>query len=358
MPHTDVPSDAVATAAARVNRGHYTDHPRLGRVRQITAQPAIERDLRRAAVRPGMTVLEVGTGSGLTGALLAELVGEGGRVVSVDIDPALTERAATLHAERGVSNVTLVTGDGHHGAAEFGPYDVVMGWATPTHVPASWIEQCKTGAVICTPIYVAEVARTVGHVRVTVDGCGQLTEPQLGAAVYVDMGDRINTRLGFPMFYVDAQTDTPDGGAAWISVAWRDTYNDHSPTDVLRMLAEPGHTEACPLADEDARQAAAWRDFRAYCVGRDNTYTTTSSLTAFGMTGGDGLSGIGFSSGNNAAVLTDDGQLRANRPDSPALSKLRDYLAAWTDAGRPGLSDLAATLSGHPTGWRVRAVLP
>lgn len=101
--------DRVAFAARAVPRVHYVAHPRLGAVPQATAQAAIERDLRRADVKPGQTVLELGTGTGLTGALLAELVGPSGRVVSVDIDPALTRRAAGLHAERNVGNVMLVT---------------------------------------------------------------------------------------------------------------------------------------------------------------------------------------------------------------------------------------------------------
>jgi protein-L-isoaspartate(D-aspartate) O-methyltransferase len=81
-----------------------------------------------------MRVMEIGTGTGYAGALLAEMVGPDGHVVSIDIDPSLTDRADKLHAERGVSSIKLVTADGHQGAVEHGPYDVILGWATPRHI--------------------------------------------------------------------------------------------------------------------------------------------------------------------------------------------------------------------------------
>ncbi len=43
--------------------------------------------LEQAQVKPGMRVLEIGSG-GLNAAYLAELVGENGEVVTVDIDPS------------------------------------------------------------------------------------------------------------------------------------------------------------------------------------------------------------------------------------------------------------------------------
>jgi protein-L-isoaspartate O-methyltransferase len=108
-------------AARAVPRDHYVAHARLGAVPQATAQAAMERDLRRACIKPGQTVLEIGTGTGLTGALLAELTGPSGHVVSADIDPALTRRVGELHAERHVRNITLVTGDAlAHAVAEPG----------------------------------------------------------------------------------------------------------------------------------------------------------------------------------------------------------------------------------------------
>ncbi|TDC80144.1 methyltransferase domain-containing protein [Actinomadura sp. 7K507] len=357
MSNTVVADDAVAKAAAAVSRDHYVDHPRLGRVPQVTAQVAIERDLRRLDIQPGQRVLELGTGTGLTGGLLAELVGAEGHVVSIDIAPDLTQRAATLHDERGVSNLTLLCRDGHRGAPEHGPYDVIVAWCTPTHIPQAWIDQAAPGGLVSTPIYLAEVARAVGHVRATVNTAGDLVDPRLGQAVYVDMGEEINTTLGVPLFYIDAEDRADNGDRAWVSVAWRGRYEGHDPAATLAMLRRPDHhTEPVPLGDTEEQRALAWRDFRSYSAARDAAHPV-SSLTYFGTSGTTWESGIGFSSGNNAALLMADGHLRANKPDSPALTKLRDYYESWQDAGRPGLDDLTATLHQTATGWQVRTAL-
>jgi protein-L-isoaspartate(D-aspartate) O-methyltransferase len=77
----------------------------------------------------------------------------------------------------------------------------------------------------------------------------------------------------------------------------------------------------------------------------------------YGTAGAHWESGIGFSSGNNAAVLTADGEFIANRPGSPALAKLHDYFTSWDHAGRPGLEALTPTLHPTETGWAVRTAL-
>ncbi|MFB6726351.1 protein-L-isoaspartate O-methyltransferase [Kribbella sp. NPDC056345] len=346
-------SDLISTAVQAVPRQHYTNHPQLGSVPQSTAQAAIERDLARAAAKPGMRVMEIGTGTGYTGALLAEIVGSDGHVVSIDIDPSLTERAGKLHAERGVSNLTLVTADGHQGSPENGPYDVIIGWATPTRIPAAWVAQCASGARIATPVYIAPVARTVGHITATVAAEGELTDPKLGPAVYVDMGVEINTTLGIPLFFVDATSagEVP----AWVSVAWRDVTPEHDPANTLTMLRDADYSQRVVFSDLEKEQAERWRDFRAYCVGHEGN--ERSNLTAFGTGAPEWTTAIGFSSGNNAAVLTAEGQLLGNREDSPAVAKLKDVIREWYDSGRPGLDSLEANISDHPDGWTVSAYL-
>lgn len=270
-------ADDVARAALAVPRGHYVDHPRLGAVPQATAQAAIERDLRRANIQPRQTVLEIGTGTGLTGALIAGLTGPSGHVVSVDIDPALTSRAAELHAERGVRNITLVTGDGTQGAPGHGPFDMIMAWATPTVIPRAWLDQAKPGTVICTPVYVAETARTTAHVRATVTAGRSLAGITLGAASYVDMGAEINTNFNVPMFYIDATRD--DGGhPAWISVAWRGRHPGHDPRRSLEILSAAGHRE--PGNSRRTRRDTGRHGATSAPTARPATAAPTSPATA------------------------------------------------------------------------------
>src|SRR5918912_561434 len=66
------------------------------RVVQSTAPGPVRAVVESAEVRAGQHVLEVGTGSGYSTAVLAQIVGPAGHVVSLDVDQAVAERARDL----------------------------------------------------------------------------------------------------------------------------------------------------------------------------------------------------------------------------------------------------------------------
>ena len=68
-------------------------------------------------------VLEIGTGSGYLTALLASL---SNHVTSIEIDPDLKAQAERNLGMAGVSNCTLVVGDGHNGWGEAGQFSAVL----------------------------------------------------------------------------------------------------------------------------------------------------------------------------------------------------------------------------------------
>jgi predicted methyltransferase len=65
-----------------------------------------------AGVKPGMTVADVGAGTGLFTMLFADAVKPGGRVYAVDISPAFVEYIRETAKKRRVGNVTAVVNDG------------------------------------------------------------------------------------------------------------------------------------------------------------------------------------------------------------------------------------------------------
>jgi SAM-dependent methyltransferase len=69
--------------------------------------------LRAAGVRPGMRVLDLGTGLGHVAFALADLVGPHGHVTAVDRDPVMLAEAERRRAERGLDHVTFLEGDVH-----------------------------------------------------------------------------------------------------------------------------------------------------------------------------------------------------------------------------------------------------
>lgn len=100
-------------------------------------------------VEDGMSVLEIGTGTGFTAALLAHRLGAG-KVTSVEIDPAIAAHAADRLAAAGY-DVPLVVGDGECGRLPGAPYDRVIATAAVHKVPYAWVEQTRPGGLILTP---------------------------------------------------------------------------------------------------------------------------------------------------------------------------------------------------------------
>ncbi|MEV4078467.1 methyltransferase domain-containing protein [Nonomuraea fuscirosea] len=99
---------------------------------------------------PGHRVLDVGTGTGWTAALLSHLVGDQGEVTSIEVDPAVAEQAAKNLTSAGVL-ARLVVGDGALGCTGGEPYDRVHVTCGVRTIPYAWVEQTRPGGVIVLP---------------------------------------------------------------------------------------------------------------------------------------------------------------------------------------------------------------
>ncbi|HET7093793.1 MAG TPA: methyltransferase domain-containing protein, partial [Thermomicrobiales bacterium] len=74
------------------------------------------RFLADAGIAPGMTVLDIGSGAGDVAFAAADLVGPYGRVIGVDLNPAILEMARARAAAEGRHNVEFIAGDCRDGA--------------------------------------------------------------------------------------------------------------------------------------------------------------------------------------------------------------------------------------------------
>jgi len=100
--------------------------------------------------QPGEKILDIGAGSGWTAALLAEIVGEKGRVIAVEVIPELKE-----FGEKNVKNknVQFVCADGSKAYEKEAPFDKILTSATVQgKIPQEWKKQLKIGGRIITPI--------------------------------------------------------------------------------------------------------------------------------------------------------------------------------------------------------------
>jgi protein-L-isoaspartate(D-aspartate) O-methyltransferase len=108
--------------------------------------------LDRLEVRPGDRVFEVGAGTGYNAALLAELVGPDGQVVTVDIDEEVTEQASKALAAAGHSEVRVLTRDGALGDAADAPFDKIIVTVGACDIPITWFTQLVVGGRMVLPL--------------------------------------------------------------------------------------------------------------------------------------------------------------------------------------------------------------
>lgn len=128
----------------------YEDRPLPLDEGQTISQPSLVAFMTQAAgVRPGVKVLEIGTGSGYQAAVLAAC---GARVFSIEIDPALARRGEMNLAAAAVRGVSLRVGDGYRGWPEEAPFDAIIVTAAPEHVPEPLIEQLAERGKLVIPV--------------------------------------------------------------------------------------------------------------------------------------------------------------------------------------------------------------
>jgi len=89
-------------------------------------RPLTERFFKKAGIAPGMKVLDVGSGVGDVVFLLAELVGQDGKVVGIDLDAAALEKARKRAEQLSLRNVEFVHGD-MRTIDLSGPFDAAVG---------------------------------------------------------------------------------------------------------------------------------------------------------------------------------------------------------------------------------------
>jgi protein-L-isoaspartate(D-aspartate) O-methyltransferase len=129
----------------------YEDRPLPIGHRQTISQPYIVALMTElAGVKPGDTVLEVGTGSGYQAAVLAEM---GVKVFSIEIVESLAKEANALLSDLGYGKrVNVRHGDGYAGWPEHAPFDAVIVTAAPPKIPEPLKQQLKVGGRLVIPV--------------------------------------------------------------------------------------------------------------------------------------------------------------------------------------------------------------
>ncbi|WP_374224615.1 methyltransferase domain-containing protein [Micromonospora sp. C51] len=120
----------LAVVFHAVPERYYVHNEHRGETLHRSASESIHRELIALDVVEGARVLEIGTGTGYSGALLAALAGASGRVTSIDISEHLISWADRLHRQRGLTTITCHLADGMAGYPPHAPYQRLVAWCT------------------------------------------------------------------------------------------------------------------------------------------------------------------------------------------------------------------------------------
>lgn len=112
------------------------------------------------AIEPGHRILEVGTGSGFTAAVMARLAA---RVLTVERYKTLTEQARQRFEALGITNVSARQADGSQGLAAEAPFDRIVVWAAFDSLPRNFADQLASNGVMITPVGPEEGVQTLAR---------------------------------------------------------------------------------------------------------------------------------------------------------------------------------------------------
>lgn len=244
-----------------------------GATSTVSAPIIVAAMLELLALRPGLRVLEIGTGSGYNAALLAELVGDASLVTSVDIDEELVVAARSRLAALGWGGVTVVAGDGWEGVAARAPYDRIVATVGVSDVAPAWAAQLAAsspspaGAFMLLPLHHGGVHPIL---RVAVDASSRSVEgrPVARSGFVSIRGHQASRAPWRHAGSARANEPVPAGHVERLPapLATDTAHSRTTPWDFSYWLAMADHRTAnlCTLVDDDGSVAVV--DVRAGLV--------------------------------------------------------------------------------------------
>ncbi len=304
--------------------------------------------LDQLGLQPGHRVLEIGTGTGYNAAVMAAIVGPGGEVVSIDIDPQLAARARFGLRAAGYDRVSVHCADGGYGDPEGAPFDRIMVTAGAWDIAPAWLEQLTQAGRLVLPLSVRGIQLSVTLERrgarwVGTSACRCGFVRMLGAFAGPEQVRRLGAAPGLYLQVADGSPADLDA----LHRALTGPIADVRPRLSVSNLAD--------LADADL-----WLTLRHPQLDR---------ITVLALPGGwlprgplpplGGLVGHGSEPGKIGVAVLLPGETASNVP-SPAgngvlvrgygpggaelASMLAASLADWADQGRPGTHNLSLAL--------------
>ncbi len=343
-------SDAVDYALRNVVMNDYVLEPDGQPIPQSSSPTVIAAALRLLEVPPGARVLEVGTGSGYSTALLAHLVGSLGFVVSLDVDSNLVKRANSLLAKDNLAHVKAIAADGRDGYSTEAPFDRIIVWATADILPLTWIEQLSPGGLIVVPVRLRQLATAVAIARIRKDLNKNLVGERVIPGAFVPLTDKPLSRWYGYAQDADIKAEIKTGNAQetdviWASAEWLRREQPMGEAEQILQLMQVASQQDSPLYPDEDVEA-----LRAYLLATYPEGLTTAYTQALGLA-------IGCSQPGSLALLSLCGEGYAAVGEREAAAKLSDWISSWRAALRPSFEQLRPVLEYTQRGYQVGLTL-
>ena len=161
----------------------YRDSPLPIEADQTISQPYIVALMTVALeLKPTDRVLEIGTGSGYSAAVLAEIANE---VYTIERHQVLADTARERLQKLGYENIHVFQGDGSLGWPEHAPFDAIVVTAAGPDVPPSLKQQLAIGGRLVMPVGEYRYSQTLLRVRRINEN--QYEEENLGGVRFVPL---------------------------------------------------------------------------------------------------------------------------------------------------------------------------
>jgi len=129
----------------------YEDHPLSIGYGQTISQPyTVAFMLQELELKKGDKVLEIGTGSGWNAVLISDIIGEKGKIYTVEIVDELAEKAK--EKLKNYKNIIVLNRDASYGLPEYAPYDKIILTAAPLKIAEEFKEQLADDGILLAPV--------------------------------------------------------------------------------------------------------------------------------------------------------------------------------------------------------------
>ncbi len=294
--------------------------------------------LDQLCLRRGQRVLEIGAGTGFNAALLAHVVGERGKVTSVDLDADTVARARENLDAAGCADVVVVTGDGALGHPDRAPYHRIIATVGVWDLSPAWLEQLTPDGRLVVPLDLRGVQRSVAFER---DGDHWTSQSAIPCGFM---------RMRGP-FAGPERTYVLDSGIT-LSLPHAREVDQDALTDVLTEQPTVLRTGTTPTVAQLFDGLTLWLALHEprWCTLSEVVGHRPPLLPYAPLRAADSALTAGVLDEDGVAVLgTEDGELTVLGYGNDAVAEdLAAHVGAWEAAGRPGTQGMR--IDAYPEG--------